>query len=205
MKNIFLISLVITIVSVAGFAGDDIITNSSGNQFTGTWTGIDEYGDKVRLVVTNTAWIVTWLEYPGIIFSGTYTYTGNAEMLFMPREGGAGKATVSENEIDLILNGVLLIFTRENSNYNDYTFIGTWIGFDFDGDETKLVMTDTTWTMSWPDFPAITESGTYTYDGNVLLLIVDYPGGGSFSMTAAISGNSMTLTALGMSMTLTRQ
>ena len=78
--------------------------------------------------------------------------------------------------------------TTDNGGGNP--FVGTWNGSDGDGDAIRLVVTSSTWTVSWPGNPEWgTESGTYTYSGNTATLSM---AGEGVVGTATVSGNTMT-------------
>ena len=85
-------------------------------------------------------------------------------------------------------------------------FVGTWNGTDNYGDPTRLIFTDSTWTMSWPGntqgWPS--ESGTYTYSGNTATLAISSGFDGATTGTARVSGNSVTVTIGSYTVTLTK-
>lgn len=92
---------------------------SASNPFIGTWTGYDPDFERIRVVVGNSTWTVSWPDHPTWVIagiytnSGTYTYTGNNATLFV--EGIAiGTGTVSGNTLTLIFTGVgTMVLTRQ--------------------------------------------------------------------------------------------
>jgi len=85
-------------------------------------------------------------------------------------------------------------------------FVGTWSGYDWEGDIMKVVMSDSTWTISYPDYPSyvtpIGNSGTYTRNGNNATLYNSY---GYSVGNATVSGNNVTFSGQGVQLYLTRQ
>jgi hypothetical protein len=183
-------------------------TPGGNNQFIGTWNGIDPDGDPVQIVVTSTGWTMSW---PGNSHwgsdSGTYTSSGNVATLRLDGVTTIGTATVSGNSLTVSIQGWgIMTLTRQggsNPGGGSNSFIGTWVGLDPDWDQVMIVVTSTGWTMSWPGNSHWgTESGTYTFSGNVATLREF----GQVIGTATVSGNSLTVNIPNWgTMVLTRQ
>ena len=73
-------------------------------------------------------------------------------------------------------------------------FVGTWIGYDPDGNVMRVVVDGSTWTTSWPAYPQWgVVTGTYTYSGNMGTFFQNGIAWG----TGTVSGNTVTFTATG--------
>lgn len=85
-----------------------------------------------------------------------------------------------------------------NSGYNP--FVGTWNGFQHDGERIRAVIGTSTWTISWPDHPLWvlaeygTNTGTYTYTASASHTATATFSIGSHTIgTGTVSGNTMSL------------
>ena len=88
--------------------------------------------------------------------------------------------------VGLVLAGCLDPGSDSSSGGNP--FVGTWYGF-FDGDRIRVVVDETTWTMSWTDYSWWgNETGTYMHSGNTATF---YQDGYAIGM-ATVTGNSIT-------------
>ena len=97
--------------------------------------------------------------------------------------------------------GIMLVFTLSGCDNgiggggSSNPFLGTWNGFDQNGDLIRFVVTGSTWTLSWPNFPGWgSETGTYTHSGNSGTFFQH----GVVIGTATVSGNIMTVTVSGL-------
>jgi predicted small secreted protein len=80
-------------------------------------------------------------------------------------------------------------------------FVGTWNGYDTGNDAIRLVITSSSFTVTWPNyFNPATYSGTYTYSGNTATFIAEGNRGG----TATVSGNTMTGMIIDLGFTVTK-
>jgi len=87
-----------------------------------------------------------------------------------------------------------------DSNSGGNPFVGTWHGYDWDGDPMTLIVDQTTWTAYYRfyyssyQYTNMSESGTYTYSGNTAIFYYE-----GYTGTGTVSGNTLTanLTALG--------
>jgi len=70
-------------------------------------------------------------------------------------------------------------------------FLGTWNGWDKDGDDLTIIFTATGWSWFWVDTPSDIVSGIYTYNGNTATLLYD----DIELATATISGSTLTVTS----------
>ena len=81
-------------------------------------------------------------------------------------------------------------------------FIGTWTGYDPNFDVMRVVIDQSTWTLSYPSYPQWgVDTGTYTYSGNAATLFFD----GVAIGTATVSGKTMTYNQFSFTVTLSKQ
>ena len=81
-------------------------------------------------------------------------------------------------------------------------FVGTWTGYDQNYNRIRIVVDQSTWTASWPDYPSGYDTGTYTYSGNMATMFRN----GIAIGTSTLSGNTDTVTLYGVgTYTLTKQ
>jgi hypothetical protein len=99
----------------------------------------------------------------------------------------------------VLLVGIILLFALvgcDNSvdGGGSNPFIGTWHGYDFGGDIIRLVVTSTTWTLIYVDYPDDGSSvGTYTHSGNTATIYYQE----IIIGIGTISGNVLTLRTTG--------
>jgi len=65
-------------------------------------------------------------------------------------------------------------------------FVGTWNGYDTDGDRIRVTIDSSTWRFQGIDYSA-SASGTYTYNGNS----ATFYSSGSNVGSASVSGNTL--------------
>jgi hypothetical protein len=144
-----------------GGSGNDN-PNGNGNSFVGTWTGFDEDGDKMVVVVTSSSWTATWPDLTDFgPYTGTYSVNGNT-VTFKIGENVVGTGTVSGNNVTGSINGLGFTLTRNNGSTNDNPFVGTWTQ-DGSGGSVKVEATENTWTAKYNN--TLYNSGIYTYSG----------------------------------------
>jgi len=105
-----MMALLVGIMLVFALVGcDNSVGGGSGggsNPFLGTWHGFDNYGDRMRVVVTSSSWTLTWPDYPMMgSHTGTYSHSGNAGTFY--QQGVIwGTGTVSGNVMTVRVSGM---------------------------------------------------------------------------------------------------
>jgi len=79
------------------------------NAFTGTWSGVDHYGDNIKLVVEGTTWIVNF-DDDDYIELFIATYNGNSANIDV--YGDITTATVSRNSLTWTVDGESFTLTK---------------------------------------------------------------------------------------------
>ena len=94
------------LMALALVSCDTVAGSGGGNPFMGTWLGYDWGGDRIRVEVDNSTWIMTWPGYPqwGYV-SGSYTVSGNTVTLKDPHGYALGTGTVSGNSATINITG----------------------------------------------------------------------------------------------------
>ena len=103
----------------------------------------------------------------------------------------------------VLVFGVTVVGCDDGSNSNP--FEGTWTGI-VDGENIRVVITSSTFSVTFIDFPSegVLMTGTYTYTGNTATATVEFDGD-VVSGSATVNGNSMTVTLQGFgTFTLTK-
>jgi hypothetical protein len=168
----------------------------SNNPFEGTWSGIDEKGEKVIFVSEGSTWGIFY-EDEDHWFVGSYTISGNTAKLIELGEEISGSATVSRNNLTVVMEdktgwsfpeGSSIIFTKQIIN-NDARkqFEGTWTGY-VGSDYTELAIAGSTWRRSVNFF---NDSGTYLFYGNSLILIDSDETSSLDLWSGTVAGNGM--------------
>ena len=80
------------------------------------------------------------------------------------------------------------------------SYVGTWVGYENDGDRVTVEVKNTTWTVRMDNGESY--SGTYTYNGNTARWIHS---DGTVFGTATLSGNRLTLEDYPGGLILTKQ
>ena len=110
------LTLALGLVLTGCDTGDNGGNNGGSNPFNGTlWSGVDSDGDSVTLSFTGSAWTLTYLAY-GSTENGSYTYSGNVATFQF--QGITGTATISGNNLIVIVNGSVMTLTRGSGNNN---------------------------------------------------------------------------------------
>jgi len=114
VKFRFLVIIVFFILSVISCE-----ENKNSNPFIGTWNGLDNYGDQIELIITETKWVLFYNDNNTSI-TGTYNYKGNTGTFLEPISGMGGVGTVSGNIFTATISEFTFILT------NDGTSVGTF-------------------------------------------------------------------------------
>ena len=168
---------------------------SEANPFVGVWDGINPDGDEARFVFGSSTFTVSWVDSSQYTHtsSGTYNRESNTETSLHYGTVGFDTATISGNSM-----------TITGERWDNYTFlrstpfVGTWDGIH-GGVEIRFVFTNSTFTISEPDFPQyVISSGTYFHRGSnsnavTTLNSSDYAIGTRSIGFASVSGNTMTI------------
>ena len=106
LKVFSVLMVCLALMALALASCDTVIGQSGANPFMGTWLGYDWDGDRIRVEVDNSTWIMTYPGYPQWGYnSGTYTVSGNAVTLIDPHGYALGSGTVSGNSATIIIAG----------------------------------------------------------------------------------------------------
>jgi hypothetical protein len=95
------------------------------------------------------------------------------------------------------LSDGILTVSGSGMPYSPYTlvtpsanpFFGTWTGTDADGDNVRIFITASTWTMT-----SVIGTATYTYSGNTATISID----GKIVGTGTLSGGKLTVSGSGI-------
>ena len=93
--------------------------NNNSNPFIGTWNGLDNNGEQIELIITETTWVLLYIDN-NISLNGTYNYNGNTGTFLEPVSGMGGVGSVSGNILTATISEFTFILT------NDGTPVGTF-------------------------------------------------------------------------------
>jgi len=172
------------------------LASCAKNQFEGTWAGSDPDGNRIRVVVEDNSFSISWPDNPRrVSWTGSYAYDGNTATLVIQDQGINATAVVNKSTMVLTVPRIGA-FSLTKYVPIKTEFAGTWISDEYSLDDgsfatLRIEVEENYWKIGfdYSDLGFSFDIITATYKGNTATLTWD-----DEALTATVSRNTLTLT-----------